>query len=151
MAKIAAKIENANLIVRDTTLTITCSGFANTFQNVLHGACETLDDVEYIGDRIEPDRCLVTLIRHKGKLYSLCDESQCGTEIFKEYSMFFMKYEGSLESTNPISDYRYVLDYCNPTVHNEMRVQWYYKSNEYSIAKRMQERLGKDVALLKEI
>lgn len=146
-----AIIENANLIIRGNTLTVTCSGLPNTFPNVLHSACAKLDDVEYIGDRIEPDRCLVTLIRYKGKLYFLYDESRCGTESFKQYSMLFVEYDGVLDGTCPISDYRYVLDYCNPTVHNEMRVQWYYTADEYPIAKRMQERLGQDVTFLKEI
>lgn len=145
------KIENAKLIIREKTLTITCSGNPDCFQNVLNCACAILDGVEYIGDRIEADRLLVTLIKYNGQLYYLYDPSACGTENFQIYSMLFMQYEGSLECTNPVSDYQYVLDYYQIAVHDSMHVQLYFRSNEYEMAERMKNGLGKDVAFLKKI
>ncbi len=136
------KVKNATMFLRHS-LTISCEGLLQNFDEALSSACKCLD-IEYIGERIEKSRNKVTLVKCKNQLYSLCSASACQSELH----FYFKEYSECLEETQPLSDYLYVIEYCNPSVDSRFSMRWYYKASELNEAKKMQEVLSPRFALL---
>lgn len=139
------KVKNATMFLQHS-LTISCEGFIKNFDEALSSACKCLN-IEYIGDRIEESRNKVTLVKCENQLYFLYSASACQSEVH----FWFMEYSECLEKTQPISDYLYVVEYCNPSVDSRFSMQWYFKASELKEAKELQEKLSPSLAFFKPI
>lgn len=135
------KIEN---VFRGFEIIVTIDAKDIDYSRFVEDVCSQIDDIEYIGERVNKERHDFTLVRYQGQLFYLVCQLGCSSS----HILQFMEFSDPLEDTEPLENYRYFIDYCNPKVDNETVFFWYFKENELEEAKELQKRLGENLAFL---
>lgn len=115
--------------------------------NLVETICSQASNVEYIGYGVDKERQSFYFIRYNNEIYC----SNTWVAYGSEYILRFSKFKGKIEDIEPLENYKYYIDYCNPAVDDEACYIWYYKADELEEAQKRQNELGKDLAFLKEI
>lgn len=136
------KIENTN---GGFTLTGIMKGDTETCEMIQYFCSQA--KIEYIGRRITKDRDCVILVRYHNKLYY--NLSWCSYD--SEYTLLFHEFSRRIDETEPFENYQYYISYCNPRIDDETVLYFYYKADELEKAKKMQKKLGENLAFITEI
>lgn len=135
------KIEN---VFRGFKIIVTINAKDVDYFHFVEDVCSQIDDIEYIGERVNKERHDFTLVRYQERLFYLSCLSGRGSS----HVLQFMEFSEQLEDTEPLENYRYSIDYCNPKVDDETVFLWYFKENELEEAKELQKKLGENLAFL---
>lgn len=138
------KLEN---VFKGFEITVTVSTKNIDYSHLVEDVCSQIDAIEYIGERVNKARILFTLVRYQDQLFYLTCQSGCGSWHVLQFTVF----SEQLEDTEPFENYYYYVDYCNPEIDDETVFFWFFKENELTEAKKLQEKLGKDLAILDTI
>lgn len=131
-------------VFRGFEINVTVNAKDIDYSRFVKDVCSQMDDMEYIGRRVNKKRHDFTLVRYQEQLFYQTCLAGCGSSI----SLQFMEFSEQLEDTEPLENYYYFIDYCNPKVDNGTVFFWYFKENELEEAKKLQKELGETLAFL---
>lgn len=98
----------------------------------------------YHGKLIDPEtRMAVELISYGYEVYQIHSSFYCE----EHRSIQCIKYEGDLNNLDPIKNYQYRLEYCNPLVDNKFVLNYYYKKGKEEQLETDRKKLGEEYAL----
>lgn len=138
-----AEIEKSN-----GTINITVDTTEFRIDNVVKSMCSQTEGImTYIGERVTASRTKLVFVSSEGKYYYV---SGC-FGVLGSHSIELREFMNSIEDTEPISAYKYRLEYCVPGVNPVYGLCMYYKENELKEAEQLQEMLGKDFTYIHEI
>ncbi len=130
------------------TVKITTDSTLHNVSNIMKGICsESKGVMVYIGDRVVRQRTRLVFVKIDRKIYYV--QSSCG--VLGSCTIELEEFKGDFEATEPISDFKYFLEYYNPGLNSRNCTYFYYKENEKEIAEKAQEVMGKDLTFLYEI
>lgn len=128
-------------------LTATLNSKKVDFSHLVTDICSQVDGIEVLGKQVDENRECFLLIQYENKIFYSNGWCSSGTD----YTLEFREFSGHLENMEPLRDYSYVIDYCNPAINNEECFYYYFKKDELKEAKELQEKLNPNFAFLQEI
>lgn len=128
-------------------LTTTLNSKKVDFSHLVEDICSQVDGIEVLGKQVDENRECFLLVQYEGKLFY--SNGWCGSG--SNYTLKFREFSGQLENMEPLQNYCYVIDYCNPAINNEECFYYYFKKDELEAAKKLQEVLDPGLAFLREI
>ncbi len=128
-------------------LTATLTSKKVNLSHLVEDICSQVDGIEVLGKQVDKDRECFLLVEYEGKIFY--SNGWCSSGF--DYTLDFQPFSGKLEDMEPIHNYFYVVDYCNPAVDDEMSYYYYFKKDELEAAKKLQEALDPNLAFLRQI
>ena len=128
-------------------LTTTLNSKHVNFSHLVADLCSQVDGIEVLGKQVDENRECFLLVQYEGKTFYSNGWSGYGSD----YILEFREFSGQLENMEPLHNYCYVIDYCNPEINNEECFYYYFKKDELKEAKKLQEKLDPGLAFLREI